>query len=1066
MKFIADFHIHSRFSIATSKNLTPEHLEYWAKIKGINVVATGDCVHPGWLAELKEKLVPSDNGLYTLNKDYILEESRNLKTAGMPEKVYFILTGEISSIYKKNDKVRKVHNICIFPDFNAVEKMQLRLAKAGNIESDGRPILGLDSKIILEMNLESSVKSFLIPAHIWTPWFSVLGSKSGFDSIEECYEDLTPNIFALETGLSSDPAMNRICSFLDKFKLVSNSDAHSPEKLGREANLFDAELSYDGIYNSLKGDEGFLGTIEFFPQEGKYHYDGHRNCGENGIKFNPLETLNHNSVCPVCGKEVTKGVMYRVAELADRDLPAEYNGSNFKSITQLPNILAEILDKKNSSSKIIKQEYFRLINAIGSEFYILTEAPVDEIKENGGEILSEAVRRLRAGEVIIDDGYDGEFGRIKLFNEGETKSFIAGGLFSSDKTSNSNKIKSIEFDVDSFKNLYKKINPAETKKNISSEKHKLKLNPNQDKAVSHTIGVCIVIAGPGSGKTRILTERIIRLIKNGTAPENILSLTFSNKAADEIKKRLISAPLNDRISTSRNDRISTTLNDLAESDNTGDKVISSTFHSFGMKFLEQYFEEAGLKQNFYIADKDECLEIITQITGEKKSIREFKIIESIKNGTAAPSDSKIFKKYNDELKKRNSIDISDLVYIPKNVLSDNPEIRKEISEKYKYILVDEFQDINSVQYDFIKLISSGENPNLFVIGDPDQSIYGFRGSSPDYIRLIQEDFPKSIMIEMDISYRSPGAILKAARNILKKKEKMTGENRDIEFLVQENETDKSEADWIASMIEKMTGGVRSFSMDSGIADGNSGDYGFSDFAVLCRSSFMFDLFRESFSNHGIPVEIVETSSEMNSEPSISIIRLIKRYFYNRHIHSEFLEISNDTIRMIDNTDSIENVVKNISISNNINEKHISKLMNLAKNCGNSYEEFFRKINTREGIDDFDDRAEAVTLMTIHASKGLEFENVFIPGCEDNIIPFELFGKLDKEKFSEEERLLYVGITRSRQNLYLSWSHKRNYNGKVFDQKRSRLLDRIEKELAVESKRERKPGDPSRQLDLF
>jgi DNA helicase-2/ATP-dependent DNA helicase PcrA len=255
-------------------------------------------------------------------------------------------------------------------------------------------------------------------------------------------------------------------------------------------------------------------------------------------------------------------------------------------------------------------------------------------------------------------------------------------------------------------------------------------------------------------------------------------------------------------------------------------------------------------------------------------------------------------------------------------------------------------------------------------------------------------------------------------------------------------------------------------LDSGISDGIPTDYGFSDFVVLCRSSFMFDLFKEAFSNHGIPAEIVETTSTLNSEPGISIIRLIKRYFYNRHIHSEFLEISNDAIRMIDNLIPIEDVVKNISSLNNITDKDISRLINLAKICGNRYEDFFRKINTREGIDDFDERAEAVTLMTIHASKGLEFENVFIPGCEDNIIPFELFGKLDDTKFAEEERLLYVGITRSRQNLYLSWSHKRNYNGKIFDQKKSRFLDRIEKELAVETKRQRNQNDPSRQLDLF
>ncbi|MFC1752546.1 endonuclease Q family protein [Thermoproteota archaeon] len=442
MSFIVDFHIHSHFSRATSKLCTPEHLEYWAKIKGIHVLGTGDCIHPGWLKELKDKLEPARNGLFRLKPEWRLKQYSDLvggQLFNSNVSPLFMLTTEISSIYKKNDCVRKVHNICVFPDFESVDKLQAKLDKIGNIKSDGRPILGLDSKILLEMVLETSELAYLIPAHIWTPWFSVLGSKSGFDTIDDCFEELTPYIFALETGLSSDPPMNRACSFLDKFRLVSNSDAHSPEKLGREANIFNTELSYKGILNALKEDEGFLGTIEFFPQEGKYHYDGHRKCG---VCLNPYETITHKGLCPTCGKPVTKGVMYRVAELADRPLSGlesttlhgvlastdktlsdlkSTHGSPFKqtfySITPLPSLLAEIAGVKSVTSKKVKKDYYKCIKTIGSEFEILLGADLNLIREQHSETLAEGIKRLRNGNVFIQEGYDGEFGRVKVFKK-------------------------------------------------------------------------------------------------------------------------------------------------------------------------------------------------------------------------------------------------------------------------------------------------------------------------------------------------------------------------------------------------------------------------------------------------------------------------------------------------------------------------------------------------------------------------------------------------------------------------------------------------------------------------
>jgi DNA helicase-2/ATP-dependent DNA helicase PcrA len=339
MRFVADLHIHSHFSISTSRELTPERLEAWARRKGIQVVGTGDATHPGWLSELKESLEPAEEGLYRLRA----EAAAASPGAPLPPEYQgrvlpprFLLSAEVCTIYRRGDRTRKVHHLILLPGLAAAESLQRRLERVGSLVSDGRPVLGLDAQRLLEIVLESCPGSCFIPAHIWTPWFSALGDKSGFDSIEECYGELAGEIYAVETGLSSDPPMNWACSFLDRFALVSNSDAHSPEKLGREANLFDTELSYPAIIAALKTGaiadgsssasagsstpRGFLGTIEFFPQEGKYHYDGHRKCG---VRWEPRQTLEKGGLCPVCGKPVTVGVLHRVAQLADRGMDAE-----------------------------------------------------------------------------------------------------------------------------------------------------------------------------------------------------------------------------------------------------------------------------------------------------------------------------------------------------------------------------------------------------------------------------------------------------------------------------------------------------------------------------------------------------------------------------------------------------------------------------------------------------------------------------------------------------------------------------------------------------------------------
>ena len=410
MKIIADLHIHSRFSMATSKEGTPENLDFWARKKGISLIGTGDFTHPVWREELKERLVSEGNGLYRLRDAYVKEESRKFPGEG----TRFVVSGEISSIYKKNGKTRKVHNVILLPSLEAADAMAQRLEKIGNIHSDGRPILGLDSHDLLEMMLDVCPEGILIPAHIWTPHFSVLGAKSGFDSVEECFEELAPYIHALETGLSSDPAMNWRISKLDRYQLVSNSDAHSPSKLGREANLLDIDCSYEGLYRAIQTGEGLEGTVEFFPEEGKYHFDGHRKCG---VSLSPVEAERLGGICPVCGKKLTMGVDHRVEQLADRaEGFVKKDGKKYESLVPLPEVISACMGYSTASKKV-QGCFEQMIQTLGTEFDILRNVPSEDIKSCAGERIAEGIENVRTGNVKRIPGYDGEYGNIELSDE-------------------------------------------------------------------------------------------------------------------------------------------------------------------------------------------------------------------------------------------------------------------------------------------------------------------------------------------------------------------------------------------------------------------------------------------------------------------------------------------------------------------------------------------------------------------------------------------------------------------------------------------------------------------------
>jgi len=423
MHYICDFHIHSKYSRATARDTDIESLERWATTKGVSVLGTADFTHPLWLKELQERLEPAEEGLYKLR-----DQQSNVR---------FILTSEVSCIYSKHGKLRKIHLIIFAPSFKVVEKINTQLSWSGNLGSDGRPILGMDSKEVLKIMLNSSPECLMVPAHVWTPWFSLFGSRSGFDSLEECFEELSPHISTLETGLSSDPAMNWRLSALDKYTLISNSDSHSPAKIGREANVLEGEnLNYHSIIQAIKPSQdrfpspkdslNLIFTIEFFPEEGKYHYDGHRLCQ---IRLSPAERKKYGGLCPNCGRPVTIGVLSRVDALADREegfTPQKVHP--FKKIVPLTEIISEVFSQATVNSKIVNEEYQRLINHFGNEFEILLNTPIEEIIKISPKV-GQGIEKVRKGDIKIVPGYDGEYGKVQIFNKEEEKKLNQKTLF-------------------------------------------------------------------------------------------------------------------------------------------------------------------------------------------------------------------------------------------------------------------------------------------------------------------------------------------------------------------------------------------------------------------------------------------------------------------------------------------------------------------------------------------------------------------------------------------------------------------------------------------------------------
>lgn len=968
MFFYADLHIHSKYSRATSKSCNLEELAVWAQKKGLGVISTGDFTHPAWFAEIQEKLIPAGNGVFRLRPDI---EKEIFKTS---TPVRFVLSVEISTIYKKWDKTRKVHHVVFVPDMEAAGKFRDKLGSIGNIKSDGRPILGLDSRDLLEITLESGEGSYIIPAHIWTPWFSVLGSKSGFDSIEDCYGDLSEHIFAVETGLSSDPEMNWKVSKLDKYRLVSNSDAHSPSKLAREATVFDTEPDYYSMMNALKTGDGYVGTVEFFPEEGKYHEDGHRKCN---VCLSPQESLKFNNICPVCGKPLTIGVLNRVCALADRSFDSTFKPSTAGevfSLVPLQEIIAEI-NCVGAQSKSVVTEYERLIRKFGSELSILRETPLDDLSKDS-PLLGEGISRLREGKVIKHAGYDGEYGVIRLFDDSELvkKNFI-----------------NLKLDIDIPKTAPAPL-PEEKTFEIgeAAVKHKdedvkksvpVGLDEFQENAVKNQNNQILIVAGPGSGKTTVLTKRLAYMISEKNEPaEKCLAITFTRKAAQEMRERL-SKLLKEKVAG---------LN-------------IHTFHSLCFSILKENFETLGLAENFRVISKEE------------KSL------------------------YKEDELPENLLEFDELITLTLKLFREKPDILNIYKDRFKYVSVDEYQDIDEHQYELIKLLVPSDG-NILAIGDPNQAIYGFRGGSAKFFNHFTTDYPNAEIINLKNNYRSTNTIVDASNQMIECFNIISKYDKPHEKItIHTAPTDKAEAEFIVSTIENMIGGHSFFSIDSERSEGQEGNYSFSDFAILYRTSAQLKPVLEALQRSGMPY--VKLSNDLLCE--------------NKHIRN-LLQGLNGEFPVKEQLININGEIDN----------YIFKYLVKLSETFTTREEFIHEVSLLTEADTLDERADRISLMTLHASKGLEFKCVFIAGLEEGIMP--LYRAQTEEEIAEEKRLLYVGMTRAEQRLFLSRAIKRVRFGKSEHPAPSPFLQKIEQDLLNLSKFEREiqEKDNSNQLTLF
>lgn len=1032
MAFYADLHIHSKYSRATSKHCDLEHLALWGRKKGITVIGSGDFTHPAWLAELKDKLLPAEPGLFRLRPDLASAVSRRLPHA-CHGTTRFLLSVEISTIYKKGERTRKIHHLIYVPDFDTAERVNHSLGKIGNLNADGRPILGLDSRHLLEIVLQAGAGAYLVPAHIWTPWFAALGSKSGFDAIDDCYADLAPYIFAVETGLSSDPPMNWQVSSLDRFRLVSNSDAHSPEKLGREACVFDTDLDYFAIRRALETGQGYEGTVEFFPEEGKYHLDGHRTCH---VRFSPPETRAAGGACPVCGKPVTVGVMHRVEELADRpELILPTTAGSVQSLVPLPEVLAEIV-QTGARSKTVMRLYDRLIGQLGPELALLNAVPLEDIRKATSSLLAEAISRLRQQQVIREAGFDGEYGTIRLFHDHELRQHMGSASLFPETAPAPLTVDEAEAERLSVQAELRALRHLDTSPSsqvpalaVSTAPHEVAspgadllsgLDEDQRHAVTTEARTLLIVAGPGSGKTRTLTHRIAYLISQHNVPApHCLTVTFTRRAADAMRTRL-----------------QTLLPDV------GAQVPIFTFHALGLAILQEHWNAAGLQRGFRVASEAERVQRLQEAldVSERQARRLLKAIARVKRTRVTPEESRIaqaLETYEQQLTLHNWVDYDDLVGRAAEVLTAYPDLRALYRQRYPWVFIDEYQDVDEQQVRLLKQLVLPQG-HLCAIGDPDQAIYGFRGADVGFFEHFDVDFLEPQIVQLRRNYRSDPHIVTAALQVMavsrpQPPRLVVRQSEPRQIIVHEAPSEKAEAEFVVQTIEHILGGHSFFSLDSGRGAQHAGkNVSFADFAVLYRTEAQRPALIEALQRSGMPFQqrshqllmahpgVPVLLSTMLNSPVAGSVRARLEAAVAHHDHTA--EVSPGSLR-----------------------EAIDLVQPVALACGEDIERFIAELAVGAQVDTWDERADRIALLTLHAAKGLEFPVIFMVGCEAGMLPLT-WGRTKDTDRDEERRLFYVGMTRAQTGLYLCHARTRLWRGRVRTMSPSPFVTDIEERL--------------------
>ncbi|MBN2496718.1 MAG: UvrD-helicase domain-containing protein [Deltaproteobacteria bacterium] len=1047
MRFFADLHVHSRFSRATARNLDLEHLALWGRKKGLALVGTGDFTHPAWFGEIGEKLIDAEQGLFRLRPDLEREVRARLPAACRGE-IRFMLQVEIATIYKAGDRTRKVHHLVYAPGMEAAGRFREALGRIGNLASDGRPILGLDSRDLAEIVVECDDGCYLVPAHIWTPWFSAMGSKSGFDSIEDCYRDLADHIFAVETGLSSDPAMNWRVSSLDGYRLVSNSDAHSPSKLAREACAFDCELSYDALRRALETGVGYDGTVEFYPEEGKYHLDGHRKCG---VRLTPGETRELGGRCPVCGKPVTVGVMHRVEELADREAGfVPQTAGRVRSLVPLPEILAE-LRGLGVGSKSVQCDYEALLARLGPELRVLEDMACEEIGRVGSAPLAEAVRRLRTGAVIREAGYDGEYGRVRLFEHGELSSHPRGVTLFEPGERPAPREERLSMIERSSKEEPAAPRDAEACRSTDSvprqprEEGRASMRPpesasrgqgtrigsspsgasgdepwwrgdplsgldaEQRQAAGQVEGGLLILAGPGTGKTRTLTCRIAHLVRSGVPPERCLAITFTRRAADEMRVRLEAL--------------------LPECS----VVPVMTLHALGLALLREHARTDRIR----VASEVERLRCLRKATGlsARKARSMLGRIAVARRSPSTPREPEVeaaLAGYCEEMDREGLLDFEDLVGRAAELLETRPELAAELRRRWPHLSVDEVQDLDEQQERLVHLLATEESGSLCLIGDPDQSIYGFRGADPSCFERFRAAFPSARTIRLRHNYRSSPSIVGGALQVMDAGKQDRDRGLDCarvdprRITIHRAPTDKAEAEFVIREIERILGGHSFFSIDSGRGEmGLGAELAFRDLAVLYRSRAQLDCLVEAFDRSGLPFQ-----------------------HRNHEALSELPGVQQIIERLQAGPCTGEPLVDLIAASSEVGREACPDLLDLltplARRCESS-DALMSELACACQADCLDERAERISLLSLHAAKGLEYAVVFMVGCEDGVIPLR-FGPRQAADLEEERRLFFVGMTRARARLFLCHARRRRWQGRLRELPPSPFLIAIRDEM--------------------